>query len=55
MVLKKCFIDGFVTLVDSGITGTSRHLLEQNTQALSKITANLSTFKVIAPFSQLLD
>ncbi|EEF43739.1 uncharacterized protein LOC8275351 [Ricinus communis] len=29
-----------------GISGTSRHLLEQNVQAFSKITANLSTFKL---------
>ncbi|XP_021683223.1 uncharacterized protein LOC110666880 isoform X2 [Hevea brasiliensis] len=28
-----------------GISGTSRHLLEQNAQAFSKIIANLSTFK----------
>ncbi|XP_065870083.1 uncharacterized protein [Euphorbia lathyris] len=29
-----------------GITGTARHLLEQNAQAFSKITANLSSFKL---------
>ncbi|XP_021683224.1 uncharacterized protein LOC110666880 isoform X3 [Hevea brasiliensis] len=29
-----------------GISGTSRHLLEQNAQAFSKIIANLSTFKL---------
>ncbi|CAI0544734.1 unnamed protein product [Linum tenue] len=30
----------------SGISGTSRHLLEQNIQAFSQISANLSAFKV---------
>ncbi|XP_044489764.1 uncharacterized protein LOC123214102 [Mangifera indica] len=29
-----------------GISGTTRHLLEQNSQAFSQITANLSTFKL---------
>ncbi|XP_050210048.1 uncharacterized protein LOC126660530 isoform X2 [Mercurialis annua] len=29
-----------------GISGTTRHLLEQNVQAFSKITSNLSTFKL---------
>ncbi|KDP30015.1 hypothetical protein JCGZ_18587 [Jatropha curcas] len=29
-----------------GLSGTARHLLEQNAQVFSKITANLSTFKL---------
>ncbi|XP_043817214.1 uncharacterized protein LOC110624769 isoform X2 [Manihot esculenta] len=32
--------------LDQEISGTSRHLLEQNTQAFSKITANLSMLKL---------
>ncbi|XP_043814207.1 uncharacterized protein LOC110619395 isoform X2 [Manihot esculenta] len=38
-------VDHGNTLSFEELSGTSRHLLEQNAQAFSKITANLSTFK----------